>query len=117
MVSKTMKKLNMTTKAGFDYEGIPPGIQKRGRFAAKPDKVPYKQDGTKAGPSKPSDFCSNATTIRDEALRKLFLDVFGGKENSCFFIFLPHSYQEKRKNRNPAVRKEVKAEDKPFGKE
>ena len=69
MVSKTMKKLNMTTQAGFDYGGIPPGIQKRGLFclyrlerkttdALKPDKVPYKQDGTRADPSNPSDFCS-----------------------------------------------------------
>lgn len=90
MVSKIMKELNMTTKAGFDYGGIPPGIQKRGWFAVKPDKVPYKQDGTRADPSKPSDFCSNATTIRDEALRKLFL-IYWGKRKILFFHFLLHS--------------------------
>ena len=87
MVSKIMKKLNMTTKAGFDYGGIPPGIQKRGRFAVKQDKVPYKQDGTRADSSKPSDFCSNATTIRDEALRKLFLIYWGEKKNLVFSFF------------------------------
>lgn len=69
MVSKTMKKMNMTTKAGFDYGGIPPNLEKRGLFclyrlelktanAVKPDKVPYKQDGTRADPSNPADFCS-----------------------------------------------------------
>ena len=90
MVSKTMKKLNMATKAGFDYGGIPPGIQKRGRFclcrlerktpnAMKPDKVPYKQDGTIADPSKPSGFCSF-----DEALAAYNSGGFDGIGIGCF---------------------------------
>ena len=79
MVSKIMKKLNMTTKAGFDYGGIPPNLQKRGLFclyrlelktanAVKPDQVPYKQDGTRADPSNPADFSSF-----DEALAALVM--------------------------------------------
>ena len=90
MVSKTMKKMNMTTQAGFDYGGIPPGIQKRGLFclyrlelktanAVKPDKVPYKQNGTRADPSKPSDFCSF-----EEALAAYNSGGFDGMGIGCF---------------------------------
>lgn len=90
MVSKTMKKLNMTTQTGFNYGGIPPGIQKRGRFclyrlerktpnAMKPDKVPYKQDGTRADPSNPADFCSF-----DEALAAYNSGGFDGIGIGCF---------------------------------
>ncbi len=90
MVSKTMKKMNMTTKAGFDYGGIPPNLQKRGLFclyrlelktanAVKPDKVPYKQDGTRADPSNPADFCSFG-----EALAAYNRGGFDGIGIGCF---------------------------------
>ena len=85
-----MKKLNMTTKAGFDYGGIPPGIQKRGLFclyrlerktpdAVKPEKVPYKQDGTRVDPSNPANFCSF-----DESLAAYHNGGFDGIGIGCF---------------------------------
>ena len=90
MVRKTMKQLNMTTKAGFDYGGIPPGIQKSGRLclyrlerktpdAVKPDKVPYKQDGTRVDPSNPADFRSF-----DEVLAAYNSGGFDGIGIGCF---------------------------------
>lgn len=53
----------------YDYGGLSPGLKENGLFclyrlerkiptAAKLDKVPYKQDGTRADPSNLADFSS-----------------------------------------------------------